>query len=174
MGCMAQSRGQELIDRLPDVDLVVGTHGRSIWIFDNLGPLEQLTDAALAEDLHLFDFKPATMWRLQGRSGFTGHRQFLAPNPPNGAVIDYYLKAKPDEKERVRVTISDKDGKVVRELDGTKEPGINRVVWNLRTRSVTEAPREPGEAAESPESAEQPGGGGAATRAGMGATGSRA
>jgi len=146
-------------------DLVLGTHGRSIWILDDLTPLEQMSDAVLAADLHLFDLRPATQWHLQNRSGSTGHRQFLGPNPPNGALIDYYLKAKPDEKERVRIAISDKDGKVIRELDGGKEPGVNRVVWNFRTRSVTAPPPRPaGEETPAEESAEQPaaglGGGG--------------
>jgi len=122
-------------------DLVLGTHGRSIWILDDLTPLEQMSDAVLAEDLHLFDMRPATGWRLQNRGGATGHAQFLGPNPPDGALIDYYLKAKPTEKERVHITISDKDGKVIREIEnGGKEPGINRVVWDLRTRSVTAPP----------------------------------
>jgi photosystem II stability/assembly factor-like uncharacterized protein len=123
-----------------DNDLVLGTHGRSIWILDDLTPFEQVSDAVLASDFHLFDLRPATSWRLQGRSGSTGHKVFVGENPPNGALIHYYLKAKPDEKERVRIVISDKDGKVLRELDGGKEPGINRVVWNFRTRSVTAPP----------------------------------
>ena len=123
-----------------DNDLVLATHGRSIWILDDLTPLEQLTDGVLAENLHLFDFRPATSWHISNRGGNTGHRIFLGPNPPNGALVTYFLKAKPDEKERVRISISDKDGKVLREMDGEKEPGINRVVWNFRTRSVTAAP----------------------------------
>jgi photosystem II stability/assembly factor-like uncharacterized protein len=123
-----------------DNDLVLGTHGRSIWIFDDLLPIEQMTDAVAAEDLHLFDLRRATEWRISNRSGSTGHKAFFGPNPPNGALIDYYLKTKPEEKERVRITVSDKDGKVVRELDGTKDAGVNRVVWDLRTRSVTAPP----------------------------------
>jgi len=143
-----------------DNDLVLGTHGRSIWILDDLTPFEQLNDAVLAADLHLFDFRPATLWHLQNRSGNSGHRQFLGPNPPNGALITYYLKSKPDEKEKVKITVSDKDGKLIRELDGDKEPGINRVVWNFRVRSLTAAPPREGESAESTESAEGGGGGG--------------
>jgi photosystem II stability/assembly factor-like uncharacterized protein len=123
-----------------DNDLVLATHGRSIWILDDLAPIEQMTNGVMAEDLHLFDFRPATAWRIQNRGGNTGHKLFLGPNPPNGALVTYYLKSKPDEKERVRISISDKDGKVIREMDGEKEPGVNRVVWNLRTRSVTAPP----------------------------------
>jgi photosystem II stability/assembly factor-like uncharacterized protein len=121
-------------------DLVLATHGRSIWILDDMTPVEQWSDAVAAEDLHLFDLRAATEWRVANRGGNTGQKVFFGPNPPNGALIYYYLKNKPDEKERVRITISDKDGKVVREMDGTKDVGVNRVVWNLRTRSLT-APR---------------------------------
>jgi len=160
-----------------DNDLVLGTHGRSIWILDDLTPFEQLTDAVTASELHLFDLRPATAWHLQNRSGNTGHKVFLGENPPNGALIHYYLHNKPDEKDRVRITISDKDGKVIREIEnGGKEIGINRVIWNLRTRSVTAPPprggatgNQPGgetaaaEASTSgaePEAGEQPAGGG--------------
>ncbi|HYM59294.1 MAG TPA: hypothetical protein VEZ11_00225, partial [Thermoanaerobaculia bacterium] len=142
-------------------DLVLGTHGRSLFILDDITPIEQMSDAIGAEDLHLFDIRQATEWRVANRGGATGQKAFFGPNPPNGALIDYYLKAKPDEKERVRITISDKDGKEVREIDGTKEVGVNRVVWDLRTRSVTE-PREGGRR------------GPAAAAAGAGAPGERA
>jgi photosystem II stability/assembly factor-like uncharacterized protein len=118
-------------------DLVFGTHGRSIWILDDITALEQMSDAVATEDLHLFDIRTATQWRIANRSGSTGHKVFYGPNPPNGAIVNYYLKAKPDEKERVRIAITDKDGKVVREMDGTKEVGVNRVVWDLRSRSLT-------------------------------------
>jgi photosystem II stability/assembly factor-like uncharacterized protein/type II secretory pathway pseudopilin PulG len=132
-----------------DNDLVLGTHGRSIWILDDITILEQMSEAVANEDLHLFDSRPATSWRIANRGGSTGHKIFLGPNPPNGALIQYYLKSKPDDKERVRVTITDKDGKAVREIPGTKEIGINRVVWDLRARTIVPpaSEREGGEAA---------------------------
>jgi len=122
-----------------DNDLVLATHGRSIWILDDLSAFEQMNDGVAAADFHVFDLRPAVTWRIANRSGSTGHKTFLGANPPNGALIHYYLKAKPDERERVRITITDKDGKTVRELDGSKEAGINRVVWDLRARSAIQA-----------------------------------
>ena len=118
-------------------DLVLATHGRSIWILDDITPLEQWSDSIAGEDLHLFDLRAATEWRIANRGGNTGQKVFFGPNPPNGALIHYYLKSKLDEKERVRITVTDKDGKLVRDLDGTKDIGVNRVVWNLRTRPPT-------------------------------------
>lgn len=123
-------------------DLVLATHGRSIWILDDLGPLEQMTDAIPSEELHVFDTRAATEWRVVNRSGFTGHKAFFGPNPPNGALITYSLKSKPPEKEKVKITVSNKEGKIIRDVDGTGDVGVNRVTWDLRSRSVNEAPRD--------------------------------
>src|SRR5215211_8015794 len=89
-----------------------------------------MSDAVMASDVSVFDVEPATHFRLYGRKGNTGHKWFSAANPPYGAVINYYLKDK--SKDDVKVTITDKSGKVVRELRATKEAGLNRVVWDLR------------------------------------------
>ncbi len=73
-------------------DLVVATHGRGLFVFDNLTPLEELTPEAAAKDFHLFSVLPARRWHMWNRRGF-GMGGFNAPNPPSGAVIDYYLKS---------------------------------------------------------------------------------
>src|SRR5712692_3902648 len=124
-----------------DNDLVFGTHGRSIWVLDDITPLEQLDEKIAASDLHLFDVRPATAWRMYGRKGVTGHKPFVAQNPPYGALLQYYLKSKMDDKEKIKITILDKSGKTVRELDGPKEMGVNRINWDLRYA----APAEPTE-----------------------------
>lgn len=120
-------------------DLIFGTHGRSIWVLDDITPLEQLSDKVLAANLHLFAIRPAKAWRMSNHKGNTGHKTFLAPNPPYGALVHYYLRTKPDAKEKVRLTILDRDAKVVRELDGTAHAGINRVNWDLRYNPPREA-----------------------------------
>jgi photosystem II stability/assembly factor-like uncharacterized protein len=127
-----------------DNDLVLGTHGRSIWILDDITPLEQMSEAVADSDLHLFDMSPATAFRIYGRKGNTGHKHFAAANPPYGGVITYYLKAKP--KDDVTVTINDKTGKTVNEVKGTKDPGVNRIVWDGRyAPPVTVQPGERGQ-----------------------------
>ncbi|HEY6230694.1 MAG TPA: hypothetical protein VIW64_05490 [Pyrinomonadaceae bacterium] len=132
-----------------DNALVLATHGRSIWVLDDLSPLERASENILTSDIHLFDVAPATHFRLYGRKGNTGHKWFAAPNPPYGAVINYYVKDKP--KDEVKLTITDQAGAVVRDLKGPKEAGLNRVVWDLRLNPPVPAP--------SP-SPEAPGGGG--------------
>jgi hypothetical protein len=100
-----------------------------------------LTPAVRESDFHLFEARPGTLFRLYNSKGNTGHMWFAAPNPPYGAVIDYYLKSAP--KADVKVTISDRSGQTVRELKGGKEPGLNRVEWDLRM--TPPATPEPGE-----------------------------
>ncbi|MEK6287657.1 MAG: hypothetical protein AABO57_18220 [Acidobacteriota bacterium] len=113
-----------------DNDLVLGTHGRSVWVLDNIGALEKMSDAVMSTDIAVFDAPPAVQFRVYTRKGNTGHKWFSSPNPPYGAIIDYYLKAAP--QGNVSITITDKSGKVVREMTGPKEAGVNRAVWDLR------------------------------------------
>jgi photosystem II stability/assembly factor-like uncharacterized protein/flagellar hook assembly protein FlgD len=113
-----------------DNALVLATHGRSIWVLDDLSPLERASENILTSDIHLFEVAPATHFRLYGRKGNTGHKWFAAPNPPYGAVINYYVKDKP--KDEVKLTITDQSGAVVRDFKGPKEAGLNRIVWDLR------------------------------------------
>ena len=110
-------------------DLIVATHGRSIWILDNITPLEQLTQSARAE-MTLFDLRPAISWRrFETSSGVEGQRPFAGSNPPYGALIDYNLPQA--TKEKVSIAVLDARGKLVRDLDGHGLQGINRVVWDL-------------------------------------------
>jgi photosystem II stability/assembly factor-like uncharacterized protein len=113
-------------------DLVLATHGRGAWIMDDITPLQQLADKVLAADVHLFEVRPGTQWlqdttlsRVMG-----GAKHFRGANPPPGTAISYYLKSAPSGE--VKITISDITGKVLRNLTGTKEVGLNRVQWNLR------------------------------------------
>jgi photosystem II stability/assembly factor-like uncharacterized protein len=127
-------------------DLILGTHGRSIWILDDLTPVLQFNEKILASGLHLFPIRPAIAWRMYANKWYTGNQHFAGPNPPDGALISYYLKTKPDEKEKVKITILDKDGKTVRDMDGDKAVGINRVNWDLRYNSPVELTPEQREA----------------------------
>jgi hypothetical protein len=115
-----------------DNDLVLGTHGRGVWILDDVGPLAALPSAR-GRDLHVFAIPRATEWRLYEHKGDTGHKQFVAPNPPEGALVSYWIGSKPGEKDEVKITVSDASGAVVRELKGPKpQLGLNRASWDLR------------------------------------------
>ncbi len=143
-------------------DLVLGTHGRGVYVLDDATPLVDLPSAR-GQDLHLFPVRAATEWRLFDHKGDTGHKVFLAPNPPEGALLTYWLGAKPAKpaekppkepsdkpsdnpggKEEAKITVLDASGAVVRELKGPKEAGLNRTSWDLRG----EPPVKPEEGAE--------------------------
>ena len=76
-------------------DLVLGTHGRSIWILDDITPYEEMSGQLLASDSHLFGARRATMWSM-GMDWPFQPATFVAPNPAAGAAIRYYLREKLD------------------------------------------------------------------------------
>ncbi|HEY1337474.1 MAG TPA: hypothetical protein VGF59_08185 [Bryobacteraceae bacterium] len=112
-----------------DHDLILATHGRSIWIMDDISALEQYTPQVLTTDLKMFETRPGIEWKMANYRGFVGTGLFLAPNAPNGVVLDYFAKA----AGPVRVTVTDKAGNRVRQLNARAEAGgINRVLWDMR------------------------------------------
>jgi hypothetical protein len=114
-----------------DGDLIVGSHGRSIWIADDITPLQQLTPEVMNADVHLFDIRPAVDWLTDRKllQAVTGQMVFAGENAPQGTTINYYLKA--NSTQPVKISIADINGRVIREMDGTGMRGINRVQWDL-------------------------------------------
>jgi hypothetical protein len=113
-----------------DNDLLLATHGRGLYILDDITALQQL-EAAKSSDATVFDIRPAVRWNMWSRDGNLGQKTWRGENPPAGALITYYLKEQPPGE--VNVTITDKDGKVVRRMRRVPdEPGVNRVAWDLR------------------------------------------
>jgi hypothetical protein len=115
-----------------DNDLIVATHGRSIYILDDITALQQLTGIDLQSDVRLFDVRPGTQLRTDitlARS-VGGSKNFAGENPREGVAISYYLKAA--AAGDVKLTITDYSGKVVRTMDGPKNAGLNRVQWDFR------------------------------------------
>ncbi len=142
-----------------DNDLIAATHGRSFWILDDVSPLRQASAAVAADDFHLF--KPATATRLHFPDAVDRKRP-VGDNPPKGAILYYYLKSKPADKEEITIEISDAQGKRVRQLSNIKESnqeqppewpdmekpadllpadaGMNRFAWDFRTDSPVQIP----------------------------------
>jgi hypothetical protein len=125
------ARIDDLLVHPRDNDLIVGTHGRSIWIVDDITPLQQMNEQVMTSDAHLFDIRPATRWLSDTTAalGVGGDQHFRGENPPGGTAISYYLKGVPSGD--VKIQITEIDGTVVRDLPATKEAGLNRVQWNL-------------------------------------------
>jgi photosystem II stability/assembly factor-like uncharacterized protein len=113
-----------------DNDLLLATHGRGLYIMDDVSALQNL-NTAQATDATLFDIRPATRWSQWNRDGNLGQKKWTGENPPQGALITYYLKSQPPGE--VNITISDKDGRAIRRMRRVADDaGINRVVWDLR------------------------------------------
>jgi photosystem II stability/assembly factor-like uncharacterized protein len=110
-------------------DLVVGTYGRGYWIMDDVTPLQQLTPQVAASASHLF--KPRDAYRFHQRTQpmTMPNDMTVGENPDPGAYINYWLGTAP--RGNVTIRITDASGAVVRTLPGTRDQGINRVIWNL-------------------------------------------
>jgi len=121
-----------------DNDLVLATHGRGIWILDNVAPLQELTPAVQAKAAHLFTIEPAEMTRLRRTKAHAGDMIFRGQNPPAGAIIDYALSA-PDEK--AAIVVVDASGAEVAHLTPARTRGVHRLVWNLRYDDLPRAGR---------------------------------
>lgn len=115
-----------------DNDLLVATHGRGLYILDDLTPIQRIGEAqAQAPEVELFDIRPAIRWNMWSRDGNLGQRKWAGENPPNGAIISYYLKAQPAGE--VNIEIADASGRVVRRFTRVMdEEGVNRVTWDGR------------------------------------------
>ena len=104
-----------------DDDLIVATHGRSFWVLDNLSPLRQITASVVKAEEFLF--KPATALRVRRDTNTDTPippDEPAAQNPPDGAMIDYFL-AQPTTAP-VTVEILDGQGRLVRKFADTDKP----------------------------------------------------
>jgi photosystem II stability/assembly factor-like uncharacterized protein len=104
-------------------DLIVATHGRAFWILDDIAPLREAS-SGLSRSPHLFT--PAPAYRLQRNSNTDTPLppdEPMAANPPDGAILDYYL---PGAAGKVSLDILDGQGKVVRGFASTDKPDITR------------------------------------------------
>jgi len=108
-------------------DLVIGTHGRGIWIMDDITPLEELTPQAIASEAHLFSIQDVISYNAYTPQGWTPGI-FSASNPAMGSQIRYHLT---EDVEEVSLTITDLRGRLIRRLEGSGKKGLNEVVWDL-------------------------------------------
>jgi photosystem II stability/assembly factor-like uncharacterized protein len=112
-------------------DLILATHGRSIWIMDNISALEKWDENVLTSDVKILGGgRPGIEWKMANYRGFEGQSHFFAANAPNGVILDYWLKT----GGPVQVKVTDKDGKQVRQINVPRaEAGVlNRTVWDMR------------------------------------------
>ena len=129
---------RDLAFQTRDHDLAIATHGRGIWIVDDLTPLRAMNAQVMAQPLTFLPTRP-TQQRIEANGGWAnGDAEFAGANPADGAVITYYEPGR-HLIGKLKVEVLDASGKVIETLPASKRPGINRVVWSMRAP----APRTP-------------------------------
>ncbi|MFQ6039203.1 MAG: WD40/YVTN/BNR-like repeat-containing protein, partial [Candidatus Aminicenantales bacterium] len=111
-------------------DLIIGTHGRGIWILDDITPLQEMNESVLSSDLHLFSIRPTTEFFLSSSGEPSSRPVFAGKNPEYGMIFNVYLKEKP--KEKPRITIKNPEGEGIFEITLPARKGIIRNTWNLQ------------------------------------------
>jgi hypothetical protein len=133
----------DLVIHPRDGDLVAGTHGRGLFVMDDITPLQQLSPAVRASGAHLFEQRPATIWENVSRGGQRGHFWWAGQTPPsiqnsssipraefkNTALIAYYVGAVPVQE--ITLEITDPSGLKRHQAVMETEPGIHRYRWDL-------------------------------------------
>jgi photosystem II stability/assembly factor-like uncharacterized protein len=118
-------------------DLVLATHGRGIWILDDISPLRALNPELMAKDAVLFETTG-----VQYLNSFGGWREgdstFVAPSRTTDAFITYYQKGRHIFGD-LKIEIFDQNGQLMDTVAGTKHRGLNRATWSMRLK----APRVP-------------------------------
>src|SRR5437667_251548 len=114
-----------------DNDLVIATHGRGIWIVDDITPLRALTPATLASNAVFMQARPVVQ-RIPAQGGWAnGDAAFVGPNPPDDAVITYYQKKRHIFGD-LKIVVYDQAGKLVGTVPSSKRRGLSRVTWSVR------------------------------------------
>ena len=125
-----------------DMDLIIGTHGRGIYILDNIRPLQQLHEIGDDQSIHLYDQEVATIWENRSRGGQRGHFWFAGENPEeivntttlpragfdSYAAIDYYVND--TKSDSLELVITDLTGHYQRLIKLPSKKGIHRYFWD--------------------------------------------
>jgi len=129
---------RDIVVQPRESDLVVATHGRGIWIIDDITPLRNLTPDVMAKEVAFLPGNP-TQQRLNAGGGWAeGSATFFGQNPPDAAVITYYQK-KRHIFGKMKIEVLDEQGKLVDTLPANSRRGLTRVQWSMRIK----APRVP-------------------------------
>jgi len=124
----------DLVVHPRDGDLVIATHGRGIYIIDDLTPLRSLTPDILQQEVVMLPSRDAAMTILVDEQRSEGSAQYYGPTPREVAVVTYYLKKRHIFGES-KVEVYDAGGKLVSTLPAGKRKGVNRVEWPMRLRA---------------------------------------
>ena len=130
-------------------DLVIGTHGRGIFIIDDITPLERLSEAERASaPMYLFPVKQTMLFNYNNSypggvrgAGSLGERSYSAPNPPFGATLTYYIRDSLPRGRTLTLAIFDSTNRRLRDLTVNTKKGLHRATWDLRLAAPYFNPR---------------------------------
>jgi hypothetical protein len=115
-------------------DLVLATHGRGIWIIDDISPWRALNDATLSQTAAFLPV-PAAVQYLQGFAGWAeGDNSYSGPNRPSEASIPYYQKGRHVFGD-LKIEILDESGNLIDTVASSKRRGVNRATWSMRLKA---------------------------------------
>jgi hypothetical protein len=138
-GDMPNVAVDDLASHPRDNDLVIATHGRGIWIIDDITPLRALTPEVLSKEAMFVQSAPATQ-RIDSFGGWVnGDAAFVGPNPPGDAVITYYQRRRHIFGD-LKIEVKDSSGKVIDTIPSSKRRGLNRVTWSMRMKAPKAPP----------------------------------
>jgi photosystem II stability/assembly factor-like uncharacterized protein len=124
-----------------DNDLVVGTHGRGLFVFDDAAPIQRMHEAA-GKAAHLFPIRRAVRFQVKPTRYGIGDKVYVGPNPPYGALVSYFLRDEIPEEADLKLEILDGAGEILRTLENLpRKAGVQRSSWDLNLEPPT--PRKP-------------------------------
>ncbi len=113
-----------------DSDLILATHGRGIWIVDDITPLRKLTPDVMAQEAVFLAGRPTQQRLMAGGGWAEGNASFAGANPPDAALITYYQK-KRHIFGKMKIEVFDEPGKLVDTVPANSRRGLTRVPWSM-------------------------------------------
>jgi hypothetical protein len=129
----------DIVIQARESDLVLATHGRGIWIVDDISPLRTLTPEIMGKDAALIPGRPSIQYFDVNGGWPEGDETFHGQNRPTDAQITYYQKGRHIFGD-LKIEVLDSDGKLVDTVAGSKHRGLNRADWSMRVRPPAVAP----------------------------------
>jgi len=129
----------DLVVQARESDLVVATHGRGIWIVDDISPLRALTPEMMTKDATLLPGRPSIQYFEASGGWAEGDETFHGRSRPTDAQITYYQKGRHIFGD-LKIEIFNQDGELVDTIAGSKHRGLNRAGWGMRVKPPAVAP----------------------------------
>jgi photosystem II stability/assembly factor-like uncharacterized protein len=114
-------------------DLVLATHGRGIWVIDDISSLRSLNPRVLTEEVTFLPSRLSVQY-LQANGGWPeGDATYTGPGRPENATITYYQRSRHMLGD-MKIEIFDTEGKLVDSINPGLKRGVNRVQWSMRLK----------------------------------------